>query len=58
MLLKGVENMISLYIIKLKEEIRKQNLWLEEKDGEDGGFAIGRRIYDKQEIDVSYAYSS
>ena len=55
MLLKGLENMISLYIINLKEEIRKQNLWLEEKDGEDGGFAIGRRIYDKQEIDVSYA---
>ena len=38
--------------INFKEEKRKKNAWKNDDDEESGGYAIGRRIYEKQEIDV------
>ena len=38
--------------MNFKEEKRKKNAWMNDDDEESGGYAIGRRIYEKQEIDV------
>ena len=41
-----------MIFINSKEEKRKKNAWMNDDDEESGGYAIGRRIYEKQEIDV------
>ena len=38
----------------LEQESKKKNKWLDNDDEESCGFAIGRRIFEKAEIEVDW----
>ena len=45
---------ISNFREDLEQESKKKNKWLDNDDEESCGFAIGRRIFEKAEIEVDW----